>query len=329
MSGMADHPRNQHYVPQFLLKGFGSGKRRQLYVYDKWTDNDFRTKPRNVAAEAGFYDIPVEGGVLTIEPWLSNLESEAGSRIQRLRRAGSIGELSDEDRSVIAAFIAVQHLRTNQFRSNLSHMDTRLAEILEQKGVDLSAVENYRRFEGKDEIKAFSISFLLSAAKEIIPLILQKVWILVRTTRSHPFVIGDHPIAMDNQRDFGLYGNIGFAVPGIEIYLPISSELSLYLTCPTNAQGFLEAEEKLGELKADLFDHPEVKRLDSRLSPMIAALTKGNPLPAHPQNVLRHNSLQIGYAERFVFSANQDFSLVKQMLKNNPAVRKGPRGIVD
>jgi len=40
------------------------------------------------------------------------------------------------------------------------------------------------------------------------------------------FYLGDNPVlALNNTRDFGPYGNIGLAVPGIEIYLPLTSDL--------------------------------------------------------------------------------------------------------
>ena len=58
-------------MPQFLLKGFTAGKKSQLFVYDKATGKQFRTKPHNVAAEAGFYDIEFPGGIATMEPFLA------------------------------------------------------------------------------------------------------------------------------------------------------------------------------------------------------------------------------------------------------------------
>ncbi|MDB5789306.1 DUF4238 domain-containing protein [Caballeronia mineralivorans] len=49
----------QHYVPQFLLRNFGTGKKDQLHVFNKATDKTFLTNARNVAAESRFYDFPV------------------------------------------------------------------------------------------------------------------------------------------------------------------------------------------------------------------------------------------------------------------------------
>jgi hypothetical protein len=46
----------QHYVPQFLLKHFGTGKKDKIAVFNKQTDRVFATNVRNVAAESRFYD---------------------------------------------------------------------------------------------------------------------------------------------------------------------------------------------------------------------------------------------------------------------------------
>jgi hypothetical protein len=46
----------QHYVPQFLLRNFGNGKKDQVWVYDKIDGRSFPTNAKNVASESRFYD---------------------------------------------------------------------------------------------------------------------------------------------------------------------------------------------------------------------------------------------------------------------------------
>jgi hypothetical protein len=43
------------------------------------------------------------------------------------------------------------------------------------------------------------------------------------------FIIGDNPVSMDNHPDYGFKGNIGLAVRGIQIYLPVSKRHTLGL----------------------------------------------------------------------------------------------------
>jgi hypothetical protein len=44
----------QHYVPRFLLRNFGTGKKDKLYVFDKQTERIFTTNVKNIAAESRF-----------------------------------------------------------------------------------------------------------------------------------------------------------------------------------------------------------------------------------------------------------------------------------
>ena len=74
----------QHYVPKFLLKNFTRGKKPQIHVYDKSNDRRFKTHIKNIAAEAGFYEIELEDSVLTVEPSLSDLETHASAIIKKL-----------------------------------------------------------------------------------------------------------------------------------------------------------------------------------------------------------------------------------------------------
>ncbi|MGA3715913.1 DUF4238 domain-containing protein, partial [Escherichia coli] len=63
--------------------------------------------------------------------------------------------------------------------------------------------------------------------------LLSKDWYLLETRPEHPFYVSDNPVVLENRNDFGVYGNIGLAVPGIQIYLPLSSTLMLAMYCPS------------------------------------------------------------------------------------------------
>src|ERR1039457_907549 len=58
---------DHHYIPQFLLRGFASAKRKQVYVFDKSNDNEFRSSVRNLACQRDFYDPD-------LDKWLGKLE---------------------------------------------------------------------------------------------------------------------------------------------------------------------------------------------------------------------------------------------------------------
>jgi Protein of unknown function (DUF4238) len=48
---------NQHYIPQFLLRGFHTENEAQIWAFDKTTGRSFTTAIDTVASEHGFYNI--------------------------------------------------------------------------------------------------------------------------------------------------------------------------------------------------------------------------------------------------------------------------------
>lgn len=56
----------QHYVPRFLLRKYGSGKKHYVHIFDKQTGKTFKLAADNkalipVAAERGMYDFEFMG----------------------------------------------------------------------------------------------------------------------------------------------------------------------------------------------------------------------------------------------------------------------------
>ena len=117
--------------------------------------------------------------------------------------------------------------------------------------------------------------------------------------------------------------NLGLAVLGIEIYLPITSTLSLVFYCRSHEEVIRNGVE---------ICRANVARDQDRTIPHFGELLKwtrafrnGTPLDLAPENVLNQNSLQVRQAERYVYSSIADFSLVKSMIANQPAHQRGPR----
>src|SRR5205823_2451008 len=111
--------KNQHYVPQFLLRHFADQESRVLYTFDKQSKRTFAANPRNLAAEGYFYEFETEWGSMSLEPGLADLETRAATILEGVIRAESIGHLSPDDRVLLAIFFAVQFTRTRQVRENM------------------------------------------------------------------------------------------------------------------------------------------------------------------------------------------------------------------
>lgn len=181
-------------------------------------------------------------------------------------------------------------------------------------------------FPDENELKIQTAHFMISAPQNFGPLFLGKAWLLIATTHKEPFIIGDNPLGLQNTIDMSPYGNLGLAVKGIEIYLPLSPTRALAMWCQSLRQTILSSADTLRRLRiaaphvvAEKIRDPEgIERLER-------ALTDGTPLRYSSENVRNFNSLQVRHAERFVFSCSSDFALPQEMVNAHPAMRTGMR----
>lgn len=145
-----------------------------------------------------------------------------------------------------------------------------------------------------------------------------KSWLLLAAKTNTPFIIGDNPVVMQNLPDAdGLRGTLGLAVQGIEIYLPLSPRRALAFWCPSHLDRF--------RAWAATTTNPTEEAFALEV---ISSLEHGGPLQYREPEVLNFNSLQIVFAERFLFSALNDFSVAEEMIAKHPGLRGGPRPIV-
>jgi len=316
-------PQQQHYVPRFLLKNFSSGKKPQVYVYDKSTDNEFRTHIKNVAAEKAFYDIDIDGDRYSLEPSFHRLESNAAGIVRRLNSTKTLAVLDVHARAVLACLLAVQFVRTRQHRLMFEHATQQLAGKLRGMGATEENVQELIGSDGVDAAKLFGVHAVLES-RRFIPHFLDKEWLLFETSRRDPFLLSDHPIVLHNGTDQAPYGNLGLACKGIEIYLPLSTSLCLGMLCPSIGEQFRRAYENfevLDRLAPGLASATMSRPIGTRL--ICEGLVTGRAVPAAAENVMFLNSLQVIHSSRFVFCEIQRFDLVKRMIADSPKRRSG------
>jgi hypothetical protein len=298
---------NQHYVPKFLLRNFTEPDKRQkgeqIWAFDKSNSSIFRTNLRNIAAECGFYDVEEDVGPIATESLLSELEDHAAGALHKIVEDRSLGKLTSAERRWLSIFCAVQFLRVRNAREKQMALDDALRRKIVESGGDVNNVVGFKPMTAKD-LKEFAIILMLRAAKELAPHFANKVCFLLETKISDPFFVSDNPIALHNQNDFGPYGNLGLAVPGIEIYFPITSTLTL-----------------------TFFETSILERLD-RLSrhgeELIRAGQTGGSARCEDEHVMFLNSLQVINASRFIMSVTKNFALATRMLEEKPHLRQPP-----
>jgi hypothetical protein len=319
----------QHYVPQFLLRQFGNGKKDQLHVFDKKSGRTFTTNAKNVASESRFYDFHVEGKALTLEPSLSKIEGRAKPLFEKILAKDTLVFLSPEDKVALCIFLSIQFTRTRAFREQWRELPELLGDRLRRTARtagELQSIDDYFRAPDDNETKIYASRFMMDAPKDLAKHFSSKIWVLLATTRKNPFVIGDNPISMQNTIDMAPYGNLGLAVRGIEIYFPISPLRALGFWCPTFSDIFRKARYDLRQMNAVAPSIVAAYVKDpARIEQTLVAMETGCPLHYREENVTNFNSLQVHYAERYLFSSTNDFSLPLEMITAHPSLKKGPR----
>ncbi len=311
-----NHPKNQHYVPQFLLRNFSINQKKQIYCYDKTSGRIFPSNVRSQASEKAFYDLIPGNQRASLESHLSGLESACSYIINdKIIKRETIRGLTPEDCGWLSLFVAIQNLRTKNARCVLKQMDEDVSQRIRDMGGNPSTVKNYSELKGEEELKVSSM-LNLSIARELVPHILNKKWILFRSDRE--FWISDNPVVLQNTTNISeLRGTLGFAVEGIEIYLPICPSLVLGFYCRKT----FEVLERYYIKNQEMLD--DCGRF--QLRNYVVKIRRRIPLDCISENVTNLNSLQVAFSERFVYSSTDNFKLASEMIANNDKISKGPR----
>lgn len=336
-------PENQHYVPEMLLRNFaveGGGKRPQIHVFDKVDERTFLTSTGNVAVERKFYEAAVGGGyVASLEHGLADLETAAKAPLTKLVSTRRLDSLTAEDRAWLSMFIAAQYLRGKNFREVQIDLDAKLAEWIEGQGLNPDRVKGLHLLRGEEEAKLLQMSFVSRRGKDLALMVAAKQWVLFETDMTRPFWLSDNPVALHNEIPAPPpMSNIGFLVPGIQIYLPLSPTLMLGAWCfswaariTDDAQRIEDACVRLQQTwKSTPLYSPRVddvilsnayREKRELLSKTTEAIRVGTPAPAPANTVDFFNALQLRWAERQVYSATDSFALAREILRKDEGFR--------
>lgn len=314
----------QHYVPQFILKNFSEGKKHHVWVFDKLTGRKFKTNVRNIAAERGFYDIELENNIATLEPSITDLEIKSSRIIKYILDKENIAVISENDKLLLSQFISVQFVRTKQYRVKFKQLSDALEDKFCLMGFNPENIKGYDKID-EEKAKIESMHSIISSDK-FIPYFYGKTWLLFKTTKKYPLYISDNPITLQNLNDYGAYGNLGLAIKGIEIYFPISRTITLAMYCPSITDKVRKASESyhnLCKLTGDI--KPNLKGNTLLLAQFIDGIEKVRTIPHNIDSLINHNSLQVKFSARYVFSSIPDFSLAERMISEHPELKEGPK----
>jgi hypothetical protein len=291
--------KKQHYVPQCLLRRFSHDGGESIHTYDTSTKKYFPTNVANAAHQTYFNEFQSGEEIISIEEWLGSIETMTAPSIDRLLSQDSLAAFDADHRARICHFAAIQFARTAAFRNRTRDAFAQMQQALEKKlscrGESVLWDQGALRL-SDSEAREFGCRQVIEAPQKFAEHFATKAWVLLSTQPTHPFVLGDNPVALHNSRSFVIGGNLGLAVPGIEIYLPLSPERVLCFLCPSH------------------MENPIVH----------SAAMDGHVLRLAVADVDAVNAIQILNAERFVFSSTADFRLVERVTNGKPAADCGP-----
>ncbi len=311
-----NHPKNQHYVPQFLLKNFSMSDGTTVCCFDKQTGRTFETNARNVASEKWFYDLVNGEPAFSLEGPMADMEGSVARVINdKLLKERTVRCLSGEDRGILGLFVAIQMLRTRNIRETAKQMDAFMQEVLSEGRSKDEPVPGFDRIQTDSQARAFAVG-LLANAGDLVPHLLDKTWLLYQSKGQ--FILSDNPVGLQNTVNQSKYmGTLGLAVRGIEIYLPLNADFTICFLCKDTFQDFA----KHFELHRDRLDREG--KFEHRN--FVNGVRRKLPLACSPENVTNINSIQVISAERYLFADADRFDLAREMIDSEPNLRHGRR----
>ena len=228
------------------------------------------------------------------------------------------------DRLVLSALVAQLMLRSTHQRASMRHMIEQARRHIAEEGTDPDSVPQLKTLD-KNEEKEVNARILSNVTQQFMPIIADKVWVLHEAPASEILYISDNPVAMHNRNEFGLRGNLGLAVTGVEAYLPLSTSRCLALYCPTTCAELKRAHDHLtakrGSHQTESVEPHSAERL-------VDAFHSGAISPLGTESVKFVNSLQVCNAERYLYSAVDGFDLARTMIDQHPQLRTGRRSSI-
>lgn len=326
--------QHQHYVPQLLLRGFLSREpekaaKEQVHVFDLETGDTFAPSITNIMGERRYNDFWLDEETLaSVEPAAGLIESHVAPLVERIRNEKRL-ERSPEELGNLALLMAFQFIRTKKMRLLPERMNQQLRKHVERMGFDPAEVQGLKTLD-EETLKQLHVRNQIEGLEKYAELIAEKEFFLMAAPEGSSFYLGDHPVVLHNDEERGgMVGGLGLAVPYIQIYLPLSADLTLCAYDKAVLGQLIKSREEgirenqvyaLGQLTRGEITRPQMKQaLEAMkdfdvITPLIESIRAGDPIPVGPEQVQCYNSLQAFQAHRFVVDPDGKFEVAAEMI---------------
>jgi hypothetical protein len=326
-------PRYNHYVPRFILENFAD--KGQLSIFDKHTLKQFKLPPYRAMGERDFTNVQIGDEILSFENKFTYLEDQAAPIITRIIQQRSLASLNPMDQAILHMFVVIQLLRSKRRRLDQAVVSAEIKKRWPE--ADLNPLKENMTDEEFE--KLFTLNMTFSKLDELTSALVSKHSYLMIKSCPGELFISDNPMVMHNSKQYGPYGNIGLAVPHIEIYYPLSHEIVLAYMCPLTMK---ETEEKhanadsevnslfsrkfmspTGLSSADKAEIEGYRTEIQRAKTHYAMIKNERMVPLNAENLLFLNSLQILNSFRYLACHTSDFQFAVKALSERPHWEKG------
>ena len=256
---------NQHWIPQFLLKGFGiRGKASSIYELDTqtnaWTD-------RNIEEVASKQHLLTDRD----DELTRAIERRATKEIGAIRK-GKMNRISKDDRQAIDRLVCAMMLNDPHsgfdaeatLRKVVAEVFSKLNEAISRYGVRLDE-SDFRNFFDQRLPQDWLSNFMKSTFNDVI-LALELMGLRVfRSPEGEFFIIGDSPVLVVRN---AANGETSLLNRGSQVILPISSRYILVYTWETgmnvmNDGGTLDREQ-VHSLNSDYYHGTKCRHIYGR-----------------------------------------------------------------
>ncbi|MEK6300385.1 MAG: DUF4238 domain-containing protein [Acidobacteriota bacterium] len=315
---------NQHFVPQSYLRRFSPDKnRKRVYVYDKVLGRSLGLIGiRSVANKSFFYDIPLDAikQGFSMDPHLEekalhSLESQFNEVIEVGIRVANGAIANLEHRRMMSLCIAVQLIRTLDYRRHLVEATERSFEAAMDSVLELAKPELALKVRAQAKYDEQAASLLHAKFMwnpdfvcRIAAVLYHRIWVIGVNDTIIPLYTSDTPVVLQahKQRDS-------------------------FMPDPSNGPAFIKAIDVVIESRLPGIEDEGVE-LAFPLSPKCALIilenkhfkyietNQGKRYSLQPTDIIRLNSLQVLRSSRQVYSVSNDFSLAEKICSDHPDI---------
>ena len=298
---MNKESRKHHYVPRSLLSNFTiDDNKKSVFVFDKKDRRCFVSSIGDAGAERDFNRTCIDGKDINFEDWFQKLDSKLSKITRRIIEYRSVVNLNDDDLIDLYFLVACQFIRTKYPRLAVRDLYKNLVKWI--KDLELSIPDS------EDITDVNNVTVNLFSQLHVFASMFRDKDLLLLVSEERPLWISDNPITIFNAFP---YGDIGIKSPGVEIYYPIASDLCLAFFCPS-----------IKEIVSESADpaHPRPSSESPISIELYKAFTGQRILNLDNNYSTYLNELQVLNSIRFIYSREDNFELVDEVVNRNPDV---------